>query len=238
MNSEKQGSGCLKIFLWGVGICFLVIAGVSFYIATHIGEWTRAGSAKIIETLADETLRSSHLPEEDKKEIKIVINQFVQDIKDERVGLTQGMAIMTEIATGPLMVQGLAHSVKEKYVQSSSLTPDEKDQADLEFSRLIQGVFEQKISPESLQRVMEMTTTEGVDSEGKPTRVPKPALSEEELRELISEAKSLADSADVPNERFEPNLPQALRDAIKRGMEVKSMEELGDRYGKKTPGDR
>jgi hypothetical protein len=143
---------------------------------------------------------------------------------------------MRTVANGPLIPAATVLSARQKYLETSDLSPAEKAAAIRSLQRYARGVFEKKIPVESVHAVIEPVAapTEREnrqvqkDADGNEivlVRVGQPGLlfkndaTRAEIDQFLALAKQVADDARIPDEPFEPDwgleLKKAIGDALK-----------------------
>lgn len=229
-SEPKKGIGCLKIILWTFVVLLILTMVAAYYVYRNIGDWSRAGSAAVVEALANEVTADLHIDPKERGEVEQVLKQFADDIRNKNVSMVQGMAVMGYLAKGPVMAREISDGFKEGYLLSSGLTAEEKQDGALQFDRLTRGVYELKIPFDSLEPIAEIVTDE-TEEAGETTHTLKTEISDEQVRQLIARAKELADSAGVPESDFELDLSAAMQEAINRGKQTQDVEQLKHIFG-------
>lgn len=182
--------GCLIAL--GVVLLLAVIGGV--VVALNFKSWTASAGAAVAKAAIDE----SELPEAEKPEIKAIIDQLRDEVKADRVTLEEVGKIFEGINESPILATGAALQFQGMYVTPSKLSDEEKAASAVTFDRLAQALTEQKIKWNDLEKVLEPIAYETAD--GKMEFQKPEAVSEDEIRQVISQAQQAADDAGMSAE--------------------------------------
>jgi len=199
--------GILKVLLIIFGVLFACVLAVGIYVAMHWKGWT----ADIANVATQEIVKESGLPEDQKLSIISDIKQLGEDFKTGKVSMEKMARVATSIRDSPLLPLAGVQAVRTKFIETSTMTADEKAAATLTVQRYARGIFEKKISTEDLDTVAapiaEKRDDHNWNFKEHPTR--------EEIDQFLSNAKAKADAANIPNEPFDLNIAEELRKAIR-----------------------
>lgn len=206
---QRRGSvlaGCLVAVV--VVIILLVIAGI--YVKMHYRGWVSAG----VEQVSAAVVKDSGLPQDQKDQILAEVNQVTTDFKAGKISLQQIQKMGEEIAQSPLIPLAAVQAARQKYIEPSDMKPEEKADAVRSLQRFARGVYEKKISKETIDDVIKPIVTLKAGGQwelkDKPTR--------QELDQFVANAKAKADEAKVPDEAFDLNIAAELKKAINKAL--------------------
>ena len=94
----------------------------------------------------------------------------------------------------PLMPSFVVMAVERKYFDRSKLSDEEKAEGRQALKRFARGVFDSKIKDKGIDSVMAHVADRGPNGQWELRQ----AVSDEELRAALSEAKAQADAANIP----------------------------------------
>jgi hypothetical protein len=199
--------GVLKILLIIFGVIFVCVIGVTIYIAMNWKSWT----ADFTNLAAQEIIKESGLPEDQKQAILSDIKNLGEDFKTGRVSTQEMVRIMKSVEESPLIPLAAVQTVKQKYLEPSSMTAEEKAAAVVTVQRYARGVHEKKIPrddvEETVKPIAELHGNGHWTLKENPTRM--------EIDQFLANAKAKADAADIPNEPYDLNIAEELRKAIR-----------------------
>ena len=203
--------GVLKVVLIVLGVLALVVLGAGIYVATHWKGW----AANFANAAAQEVVKESGLPQDQKDAILSEIKQLGEDFKAGKVGTEQLGRMAKAISESPLLPLAGVQAARQKYIEPSDMTPKEKAGAILALQRFARGVYERKIASEGIddvvKPVVDLKQNGRWDLKENPTRM--------ELDQFIANAKAKADEAKIPDEPFDLNVAEELRKAIRSANE-------------------
>ena len=210
--------GCLVLFL-----LFLVALGIGGYVAYTRGP---AMVAKFVHGQLVDGIRQSELPAEEKESIIHQLDRVVEAFENGEIELRDLQRAAEDLSESPLIGAGALWAVEAKYLEPSGLSDEEKEAARRSLQRVWRGCAEKQIDFNDLQPAMEVIA----DREDDDTWQLKDKVSDEELREFISQLKSLADENEIPNEPFEVRISDEVRKIVDDllGPEDVSAEESED----------
>lgn len=221
MGSRRRGGfvqGCLVAL--GVVLLLLIVGGV--VVALNFRSWSASAGA----AFAKAVIEKSELPEAERPEIIAIIDQLRDEVKAKRVTLDEVAVIFADFNHSPILATGAAMQFQAMYVKPSKLTDDEKAASAVAFDRLAQAIAEKKIRWKDLEKILEPIAYKTSNNN---LEFQKPeAVSEDEIRRVISQAQQAADDAGVPAEPTKIDLSDEFRKYIE--------ERLGRPLGP-PPGD-
>ena len=198
--------GCLIVGAISLVIC----AGVGFYLYKQGPTLMVQGSREVVKALLDE----SELPEEERVAI---LSQF------DRVGDAfisgelnmQGLGeLIQELVESPVMALPMIQAIDAKYLENSGLTEEEKTAARETLQRVISGVMSDKFEQFDIKSLTRHVMEHPNSTDPAQQQKLKSSLTDEELREFISDAKKLCDEKEIQAEESNMQISDKLREII------------------------
>jgi hypothetical protein len=187
--------GCLGV------LAVLLLLGVigGFWISRHWRGWVADFGSQAI----DQELDKSDLPPQEKVEVKVQVERVAKAIREDQISMGQAQAIVDKLMKSPLMPSIVVMAVERQYFDQSKLSADEKAAGRLSLKRFARGVVDHKIDDKGIDAVMAHVA----DRKGNGQWELRPTVSDEELRAALSQAKTQADAADIPEapEKIDPS---------------------------------
>jgi len=205
MKGGNRG-GALKVVLIVLGIVVLCVAIGGIYIAMN---W-KTMTANMANVAAEQMVKESGLPDDQKEEILVEIRQLGEDFKSGRISMQQLAEVGKAVSDGPLIPLAGVQLARHKYIEPSTMTPKEKASAVLSVQRLARGVYEKRISHAELEEVVKPVADLKQNGNWKMKEHP----TEQEISQFVANAKARADAAMIPNEPFDLNIADELKKAI------------------------
>jgi hypothetical protein len=201
--------GVVKVLLIIFGVLFLCVVIGGIYIAMHMKEW----AADFAKLAAQELIKESGLPEDQRTAILGEIQQLADDYKSGKISTEELTRVAKTIGESPLIPLAGVQVARHKYIEPSNMTEQEKTDAILAVQRLARGVYEKKISKEEIDEITkpiaDLRRDRNWTLKENPTRM--------EIDQFIANAKAAADAAMIPNEPFDLNIAEELKKAIHGG---------------------
>lgn len=173
--------GCFSMIL----ISAAVIGGGAWYAASRVPEWSRDAVAEIV--------HGSPLTEEDKEQLIAQIDRVLLAYQDGQMDLEQLMELSEHVVRSPVFGAIVAEAAEDKYIAQSGLSDRERAAGRLQLRRVVQGVYEQRITPEQLGPVLDYISRP--DPSGQRQLIAY--LDDDQLRAWIDECRRVADQAGV-----------------------------------------
>jgi hypothetical protein len=205
-NHGNRG-GVLKVVLIILGALFILCLALGIWVATSWRGWV----ANAANSAAQAIVKDSGLPPNQQASILTDIRQLGDDFKAGKVSAEEIGRIAQSLTDGPLLPLAGVQVAREKYINPSDMTTEEKADAILTLQRFARGVAEKKITKNEIEDVVKPVTN--LKGNGRwelkenPTRM--------ELDQFLANAKAKADSAMIPEEPYELNIADELHKAIK-----------------------
>jgi hypothetical protein len=205
-NRGNRG-GVLKVILIILGAIFVLCLAIGIYVATHWRGW----AADVANNAAAAIIKDSGLPPNQQASILTDIRLLGDDFKAGKVSLQEIGQITQTLVEGPLLPLAGVQVAREKYINPSDMTQEEKTDAILTLQRFARGVVEKKISKADVDDVVKPVTNLKPNGQWElkenPTRM--------EMDEFIASAKAKADAAMIPEEPYELDIAAELHKAIR-----------------------
>jgi len=210
MGREGLASGCLIAII--VTVAILIGAGI--YIASNFKHWAAEGVTVAMALVIQE----SALPDEEKSEIIGILHQLKEDFQNDDITLEELGLILEAIPNCPALSIGMMIQFEASYVIPSTLSDEEKIEASLTLNRFAQGLSSGTISWEEAHEVSEPLTE--INADGKQTLKEPDEITEDEIRQVLADAKQASDNAGIPGAKIEIDISdefqKAIEDAIGR----------------------
>ncbi len=208
MRGGNRG-GALKVVLIVLGVVVLCVALGGIYVAMN---W-KTITANMANVAAEQIVKDSGLPDDQKDEILTEIRQLSDDFKSGKISVQQLAQVGRTISEGPLIPLAGVQLARHKYIEPSSMTPAEKASSILNVQRLARGVYEKRIPRSELDEVVKPIAE--VRRPGQWKLKEKPT--DMEVSEFVANAKARADAAMIPNEPFDLNIADELKKELHGG---------------------
>jgi hypothetical protein len=228
---KQSGSGCLWAGLIGCGgallLSIVACVGIGYYIQQNVDKWVvglvREGIVAVIE--------ESELEAGEKTEVIAQVDRVVNAYKARKINQQDLERVMEELGESPVFLLLPVWGMEKQYFDQSGLTEDEKQAGRQAFARAYRGVFDEKISEESLQAVLpdpyagmeemsdeDFEKMEDMDFEPEPRK-----LTDEEVRKLIADVKKLADDAGIPDAPVSIDIGDEVKKAVDKALAGKDV---------------
>jgi len=209
---KKGWSGCLIGCLVAFGLCLVMCAGAGLYIRANAKTWVSNVAREGIKTV----LADSGLPQEEQNAIQRQVNRVADAYEAGDISNQELAEIMQELAQSRLMGVITLQAVDAKYLQSSGLSDEEKTEAKRTLMRVVRGAIEEKLSEQQMKDLGDHFLKPGSSENQKQLRN---SLTDEELRTFITEAKEMADGAEIPDEDYDVQLSEEIKKAIDKALQ-------------------
>lgn len=213
--------------LVGCGVVLLVLiilVGVgAYFVISNVRGWTADASTKAI----DQMLTEAKIDPNEHAEIMVHVESLMTRFEDGEIEWVQLGQVAEQLAQSPVVPSAMVISIDRLYIAQSELEDEEKAQARVDLARYTQGLFDKSIEPDTMNDVLEPAITHSpddddirlnlkIDENGRTITALKSAdqVSTEELRELIANAKALADEAGVTESPEPVDLSDEVQKAI------------------------
>lgn len=196
-------------------MALLVVAGVIavfFYGKQIFATFTSAALTELVQ--------QADLGPEEEAAVLAQIERVTESFKAGEIGFEDLGRVIEEIQNSPILPAVAVIAAKAKYIEPSGLDEVEKAQALITVERVARGVIEEEITEAQLDKALSIVTTgEGDD------RRPKEYLTDEELRSFLTEAKRVADEANIARLPDEVDLGVELKRVVDRALGAPTAEQ-------------
>ena len=213
--SEPRGSGssCVAtcLILVGVGALFLTLSVVigGFWFYRNFRSLASDAATGAMNAIVDESEMSIEAKQELKAQIQRVSLAYqAGDIDGEQI-----QEILEALVDSSLLTIVVLQEAESRYLTESGLDGDEQSAARRTMDRIGRGLFEATITPEELNPALEPIIDESAPPDSRTMKSPG-VVTDDELRELLSNLKRIADEHEIPDEPFELDVPGEFRRRI------------------------
>lgn len=208
--AQRHGfaTGCLIAII----VVVLIIVGGGIYVAKNFKSWAAAGITAAMSMMIEE----SDLPDMEKSEIVEILNQIKEEYLVGDISLEELGQILEAMADCPAIAMGIVVQFEASYVESSSLSDGEKNDATLALNRFAQGLTSGVIGWEEIEAIVvpiSETNAEGDITLKEPARV-----TDDEIREALAAVKLAVDRAGIPEQLLEIDISESFRKSIEHAL--------------------
>ncbi|MEW4561682.1 hypothetical protein AB1K70_04105 [Bremerella sp. JC770] len=211
---KKSGGGCTTAIIGCLVVCLVlagVACGVGYYVYINIGVM----AANLAESQLNGVIDEFDLPEDQKTGMKEQVSRVAQGYRDGDISMEQLGSVAENILESPAFTAVPVEIARSKYIEPSGLSDEEKADAKKQLQRIAQGAFEKKISEDELKAMLDGRIADEQPDGNLQFRDNVP---DEDLRELITAAKDLADQKGVGDQNYEIDLAAELKKAVDRAL--------------------
>ena len=211
-TQEEKSSSVAKILGMGCLTLFLLAGLATFYVVKNIkgigAEFVQMGA----EAILDETL----LPAEDKNQLKEVLDDLVDDFKNDKISQDEFAAMIDSLAEGGLIPAMGLRFFEVTYLNSVDLSEEDIEKYAQILSRYRWGIIREEINSSSQRysEIIDIITIENGDAIEF-----KKSLNLDELKSCIDIMAEVAEENEIPDQYFELNLADEIRDLLVRAKE-------------------
>ena len=208
-NASGLATGCLLTIIGAV----VIMIGAAVYIAMNAKHW----AAEVVVAAMTLVIDESGIPDDEKGEILVIVDQLKQDFKDGLISWTDLQRIMAaSIEENPVLALAAVYQFETSYLMPSALRPAEIKAAHLVLNRLMQGLLNGKIESHQLKMLSESLRT--VDADGDQTFRESTDVHPDEIRQIVAEAKTLADAAGIPETEVYIDISEEFRIVVENAL--------------------
>ncbi len=206
---RRRGSvlkGCLiAVFI----VIALLVVGIVIVVMNWRGWFASAASAGV-----EAMVNASYLPATEKQETMVHVNQLMDDFRDGNVTMGDLERVLNELERSPVFPVGATMWFEQAYVTPSAMPDEEKADARRTLDRFARGLYEEKIplraSDDVLAPMMETTPDGDEQLKENPTI--------DDIRAALANMQQRADDANIPDESFEIDISDEVKNAIDRAL--------------------
>ena len=214
-DPKRSGwSGCLIGCLVTFGICCVLCAGTGYFVYSNASKWIISTAREGVRTVLEE----SELPLEEQTEILDQFDRVATAYQNGDVTLEELGPAFEELFKSPVLMSIMVKAIESKYLEPSGLSDEEKDQGRRTLMRVMRGVLEEEFEEADIKKLASRFLK---NPDHKPDEQPelKDSLTDEELRELLAEAKSLADTKEIPDEDYDVKISEVVKRIVDNVLE-------------------
>ncbi|MFM9996715.1 MAG: hypothetical protein ACKVU4_13060 [Phycisphaerales bacterium] len=197
-----------------VGCLVALVIVIAIALAGGIYVWMswKGWAASITRATVREVLKESNLAEDQKQAITAEIETLTKDFEAGRVSFDDLRRVGEEIESSPLIPLAGVQLAKEKYIDGSVMSAEEKAASERTLQRFARGVHERKITPaeekitDAIKPIVRLKPGNNWELKDNPTRL--------ELDQFLANCKAEADAAQIPDEPFVIDFAAELRKII------------------------
>jgi len=186
--------GCLAAF--GVVAVLAIIAGV--ILGPRIPGLLRGATGEAFRAVGEAAITESDLPADEKPDMIGHVNRVADGLADGSITFEQFGTLGEDLFNDNIFWVGMVYTIDTGYVQDSTLTDDEKTEGQKQLRRFAQGIHEGMISFEELKNVAAPIGSN--DDNGNFILNEKAGVTDDQLQQVIANAKRVADEYAVPEE--------------------------------------
>lgn len=211
--------GCLSV----LAIVIVIVAVATIFVIRSYRGWIAGG----IEKAADAVLVEMQIDDTEQAEIMVHMTTLLDKYRSKEIDNEEFFGVFGKLVESPLVASALVGGIDKLYFAESELSDEEKIDARVQLRRFANGLFEEQIDPSQVEAVLESVSTTTPDDNdivlqyqtgpGGSTQFALRSadeVSDDDLRELIAQAKTKADEAGVEENTPEIDISDTLGIAI------------------------
>ena len=219
-NENKSDGGCIKGCLISF-VLIMIIAAIGGwyaynYVTSNASDWAAMGVEKLVEV----ALKEIPLKKSDEAEILKPINNFCDEIRNNKVSMKQGLSVVGEVFKGPVIGAIMMMGFNVHFVEPHKFKEKQNKQIHMTVNRYRQALATEKLDESETKLVFKKLTVKYNDNGQKKTRL-KDSLTEAQLKEVLSIMKKQANDLKIPNKVENVNVGSMIEKAIKIGLKKK-----------------
>lgn len=218
--AEPRSGGCLK----GCLIIFVIFLVIAIIVSVFVFMYWQPIGANIMNQMFSQQIDASNLPEQEKEESKAEVKRFTDAFAEGKISMSGFENGMEALVQSPIMPVIISSAMEAKYLQTSGLGEDEKNEGKVTINRFANAMVEHKVDQPTLDQTMQHVATK--DSNG--AYQLKPTVTDEELRAFLADAKAAADAAGIPAEPEPIDLSDEIKKIVDVALEVAGADDGAD----------
>ena len=203
-HQKGFASGCLIAII----VVILIVVGAGIYVAKNFKSWAAEGITVAMSLIIEQ----SDLPEDEKSEIAEILDIVKEEYLAGNITLEELGHILETMPSCPAFAMGIVIQFDASYVKTSGLSDAEKSDATLALNRFAQGLSNGLIGWGEIESIIE-PISETDDNGDQQLKAPD-RVTDDEIREVLGEVKSIADNAGIPQEFVEVDISEAFKATI------------------------
>lgn len=216
-SEPDEGPGCLPAVLAVLALLLMVgfiFCGVStWYLFQQRTELAR----RALEGSVIPEIEQSGLEPEEKRAVIQVLQGVVEEAAAGQLENWQASGVMERLHRSPILQWGDLQIVEALIANSNEFTADEKQDAQLQFSRLRRAAELTRIISDDFSDVLRPVHTQP-DPAQRP--VVNRGASKEQLADVVHRAKLVADRSEIPQQQFDVSLAEMIQREVNQGKQV------------------
>ncbi len=215
--SRVRRRGVIKVGCAALLVIVVLAMAAGFWVALSWRGWAAEGSRKAFAALIEKT----GLPDEQKQGMIAHIDSLTAEFEAGTVSARDLVSVVEEVSRSPIIPAAIVAAMYEGYVQPSTLSEEEKQEARITLRRFARGVYEKSIPESAIGPTIEPISAPrdqsnvsiGTGRADYHLKEPK-KVTPDELRAFIANARAKADEAGVPGDVAEVDFAAELGKAI------------------------
>lgn len=209
---QRRRGGIAVGCLIAAAVVLVILIAVGVFVALNMKNWAADG----LTFIASEGIRQADLPEQEKPELIAIIEQVRDEFKAGSITIEEMQTVMESLTTSPAIYIGSVMVFDAQYVQRSKLPDAERAAGALALNRYAQGMADGSLQWSDAETVLAPIMT--TDANGNKRMKEPSAVTDEEIRAVIADAKAKADELGIPEETAEIDLSDELKNAIEESL--------------------
>jgi hypothetical protein len=215
---QQSSGGCGWGILLGCGVVALVLmlvcGGSVWWASRNVERLAAMAVRQVIVALVND----SDLPAQEKTEVIAQVDRVVNAFADKKITQEDMQKIFDELQKSPIFAIIGAWGLEKMFIEPSGLPNEEKEAGRRTLERVMRGLMEKKISEQAFQQSM---PRQAQPQPGKALRNDR--LTDEEVREMLTKMKKLADDAGIPDEGFNVDVGDEVKKVVDKALEGKNV---------------
>ena len=207
---KKSSSNTVLYVILGVVLVVVLICGGLAFAVYRMITGAVDIAVEVVHEATVQGIQSSDMDDDDKDTIVAQIDRVHAAYKAGDITTEQVTQLFGDIIQGPIMMVGMCQHMERRFVIPSDLSDDEKAEGQLTLQRVARGTFEGTISRSQFQTLTDSISVN--DPNGNPSL--KETLTDEELREFLTQCKKLADDNKIPEEPYDIDIGEEIKKAV------------------------
>ena len=202
--------GCLIGCLIVGAVSLLICGGVAFYAYRNVPNLVFQGAREVLSS----TLEQSQLPEDEQAAILEQFDRVGTGYLEGELTLDEVGQIIEELAESPMMSVIFLQIVDAVHLEKSGLSDDEKVEARVTLQRFFRGAMDDRFEQEELDSIMDQIRKNPNATDSQDQQEIKSSFTDEELRQVLQDAKELCDLKEIPVQDTEVVISEEMKEVI------------------------
>lgn len=232
LDHNRRGSvvaGCLI----ALGVVIVILIGVGIWVALSWKGW----AANLTLKATEEIVNQSALPASEKPEMIAIVEGVTVRFKDGDITFKQFGEVFVDVMASEVLPIGAAYVADNGYVQPSGLTDEEKADGSVQLMRIAQGLHDGSIDRDAYVTAFQPMVDTSADATMKTPDAGEVKLivfrdnaevTDEQLKEVIENARTLADENGVTATPAMIDLSDALQAVVDGSLSENSAPDASD----------